>query len=54
MRAVGDAFVAILGLTRNIHIAPARAGGQNYRAGLQGCAVFQLQADIAAGLFGRL
>ena len=48
MRAVGHALVLVLGLTRHVDIAPARAGGEDHALGLQCAAIGQLHADQSA------
>ena len=53
VRAIRHALVLVLGLTRHVDIAPARAGGQDHGLGLECAAVGQLHLDQATGLRSR-
>jgi hypothetical protein len=49
MRAISHALVAILVLTGHVHLAPASAGRQDHRPGLQRGAILQLDLVQPAG-----
>ena len=52
MRAIGHTFIAVFLFSRNTHLAPASAGGQNQRAALQRGAIGQTHFVVAT-LTGR-